>query len=69
MKKSRKEKATTTPLDQEEKEDFETRNLFPSYIPPSRMDAPPVKIPRKRYVTLVAPKKLKGMKVLQDILL
>ena len=33
------------------------------------MDAPLVSIPTKGYATLVAPKKLKGMKVLQDILL
>ena len=48
--------------------EFETNNLLSPYIPPRRMDAPRVSISSNSYATLVAPKKLKGMKVLHDIL-
>ena len=64
MKKLRKDKATTTQPTQDEQQDIETRNLLSPYILPKRTDAPIVNIPSKGYPTLVAPKKLKGMKVL-----
>ena len=57
------------PPHQEYQEDLKNRNLLLPYIPPTRMDAPLVSIPTKGYATLVAPKKLKGMKVLHNILL
>ena len=40
MKKQIKEKGIAMPLVDEEKEDFETRNLLPPYIPPRRTDLP-----------------------------
>ena len=56
------------PTIHEEKEDFETRNLLPLYIPPTRMDAPWVGIPSNICATLVAPKIPKGMTLLHDIM-
>ena len=64
LKKPMKEKATPTPPNQEEQEEFKTRNLLPPYIPTRRIDAPPVSIPCKGYATLVAAKISKGMTVL-----
>ena len=67
MNKSRNEKDLATPSAHEEQEDSETRNLLLPYIPPRRTNAAPVSLPTKGHATLVAPKKPKGMKVLQDI--
>ena len=68
MKKSRNEKAPTTPPAQEEQDEFETRNLLPTYRSPRRTEAPPVTILATGHVTLVEPKKPKDMKVLQNIM-
>ena len=68
MKKQRKEKAIATPPCHEEKEECETRNLLPPYIPPRRTNVPWVTIPIKGSTTLVTPKIPKGMTVLLDIM-
>ena len=68
MKKSRNEEALAITLTQEDRDDFETKNLLPPYRTPRRSDVPPVTIPSDGHVTLVAAKKPKDMEVLQNIM-